>query len=333
MQATFRSIREEQPGPVWQSLFARSWESYRKWFLKEGETRRPGYISCRAALRDHLPELLPTWERLVELAGGGDHAARMLSLYRPAPYLSGCSQVVLPTGEQRLLIRNYDYNPRFFEGTILMSRWNGVKTIVQSDCLWGALDGMNEHGLAISLAFGGRSAVGDGFGIPLVLRYVLETCESAGQARAVLSRVPSHMSYNVSVLDRDGGWFTAYLAPGRPASFDSFQVATNHPATHQDQGAEWGQYARVVSSHERWRLLGDRIAEANGDVQHVLKAFLQPPVFSYAYGESFGTLYTAIYNPREGVVDYVWQNRAWRQSFDNFEEGSMTIRYLQPAVA
>ena len=52
-----------------------------------------------------------------------------------------------------------------------------------SDCLWGLLDGMNDAGLAVSLTFGGRPVLGDGFGIPLVMRYVLETCEDVAEAR------------------------------------------------------------------------------------------------------------------------------------------------------
>ena len=37
-----------------------------------------------------------------------------------------------------------------------------------SDCLWGLLDGMNDDGLGVSLTFGGRRVLGDGFGIPIV---------------------------------------------------------------------------------------------------------------------------------------------------------------------
>jgi predicted choloylglycine hydrolase len=193
MQITFRAVRELEPGPVWQSLFEASWGAYQSWFLSEGDARRPGYLSCRTALKRYMPELVPTWERLVELAGGGDMEARFLSLYRPTPFLSGCTQAVWRRGQRCLLIRNYDYHPGRIEGTILLSAWNGVRTIVQSDCLWGALDGMNERGLAVSLAFGGRQAVGDGFGIPLILRYVMEPAGGCAEARDILSRVPSYM--------------------------------------------------------------------------------------------------------------------------------------------
>ncbi len=322
MQATFTSIEEPAPGPRWQELFASSWDAYQHWFLKEGEARRPGFLTCRSALREHLPELILTWERLVDLAGGGDLEARFLSLYRPTPYLSGCSQAVWTRDSGPLLVRNYDYHPRFFEGTILKSKWNGVQTIVQSDCLWGALDGMNEHGLTVSLAFGGRPEVGDGFGIPLVLRYILETCETCKQAKEVLVRVPSHMSYNVSVLDATGDWCTAHVAPDRPTQFEASPVTTNH-----QKGPHWTQYAQAVSSQTRWDLLSQHISCPKEDRARFVRRFLEPPVFSDEYKACFGTLYTAVYDPIHRTVEYRWKHRRWRQSFDAFEEGAMQLNY------
>ena len=67
-----------------------------------------------------------------------------------------------------------------------------------SDCLWGLLDGVNDAGLAASLTFGGRPAVGDGFGIPLVMRYVLEVCDDVEAACGVLSQIPVHAVQNVT---------------------------------------------------------------------------------------------------------------------------------------
>ena len=61
------------------------------------------------------------YERLVELAGGGDLAARMLALYDPPPYLSGCSQGVLRQSSP-VLVRNYDYAPDRLEGVILHTK-------------------------------------------------------------------------------------------------------------------------------------------------------------------------------------------------------------------
>ena len=66
------------------------------------------YPTCRRELERHMPELVPTYERLVELAGGGDVAARMLSLWRPPGFIVGCSQAAW-TRDVPMLVRNYDY--------------------------------------------------------------------------------------------------------------------------------------------------------------------------------------------------------------------------------
>ena len=109
---------------------------------------------------------------------------------------------------------------------------------------------MNEAGLAVSLSFGGRRAVGDGFGIPIVLRYVLEFCRTAAEAAEVLRRVPTHMAYNVTAIDRTGAFFTAQLAPDRPALIGEAPLATNHQGD-----VEWQRHADATASVERERFL------------------------------------------------------------------------------
>src|SRR5882724_2636737 len=110
--------------------------------------------------------------------------------------------------DEPFLVRNYDYSPQLCEGVILKTSWNGRQVISMNDCMWGVLDGINEDGLAVSLSFGGRRAVGVGFGVPLVLRYILEFCTSTAEAVEVLERVPVHMAYNVTVLDRTDRFVT-----------------------------------------------------------------------------------------------------------------------------
>ena len=134
----------------------------------------------------------------MELAGGGDLAARMLALYDPPPYLSGCSQGVLRQSSP-VLVRNYDYAPDRLEGVILHTEWTQRRVIGMSDCLWGLLDGMNDAGLAVSLTYGGRRVLGHGFGIPLVLRYLLETCDNVREASQVLKRLPYQLSHTLTI--------------------------------------------------------------------------------------------------------------------------------------
>ena len=153
---TFRALEELKLGPRWQAVFEEKWPHYRAWFLREGEEARPSYATSVRMLRHHMPELLPAYERIVELAGGSDLAARMLSLYTPPPYLAACSQGAWTRAGGPLLARNYDYAPSRFEGIVWSTRLLERRVIGMSDCLWGLLDGVNDAGLAVSLTFGGR---------------------------------------------------------------------------------------------------------------------------------------------------------------------------------
>lgn len=268
-----------------------------------------------------MPELVPTWERLTALAGGGDRQARMLSLYCPTPYLAGCSQLIW-TGRNPVLIRNYDYHPKFCEGVLLLSRWHETRVIASSDSLWGVLDGMNEHGLAATLAFGGRPVVGPGFGMPLILRYVLEFCRSVDEAAAVLARVPSHMTYTIGLLDGAGAHATVYVSPDRSARVVDARVSTNH----QGQ-VEWPEYAALTRTVNRAAILDELAERPDTTPDDIIRQFTRPPIVSRNWKQAFGTLYTAAYRPRDGQVEYRWPHGSWEQSFDAFVEGEAVISY------
>lgn len=319
MHLTLNSIREDRPGPKWQVLFQTYWPVYKKWFLSEGHLARPGYMTSLKRLRQHMPELLPIYEQLVELAGGGDLAARFLSLYCPPPYLSGCSQAVWTRAEP-VLIRNYDYSPQLFEGNLLYTAWQRP-VIAMSDSLWGVLDGINADGLVVSLTFGGRKITGDGFGIPLILRYILEFCTDTQAAAEVLQRVPVHMPYNVTVLDRTGAFLTAYLAPETPAVMTASPVGTNH-----QQEIEWTDYARLTSTVERKELLTTQLADPNETRPKFIRRFLQAPLYNTQYKKAFGTLYTAVYDPHKVGAQFYWPHQATlQQSFVNFKEQKTVV--------
>jgi predicted choloylglycine hydrolase len=324
----FRSVQELELGPKWQAAFQERWPHYRAWFLREGEAERPSYATSIRMLRAHMPELLPAYERVVELAGGGDLAARMLSLYRPPPYLAACSQGVWSRDGGPVLVRNYDYSPARFEGMIWSTRLLEHRVIGMSDCLWGLLDGVNDAGLAVSLTFGGRRVLGDGFGIPIVVRYLLETCTDVASARGVLARLPYSLSHNLTLVDRSGEVLTAYLSPDREPFFRSFPVATNHQGI-----VEWPEQAKATRTIERERCLVDLLEDENMTAEGFVGSFMQAPLFSTAYTSGFGTLYTAAYRPVDGVAEYIWPSNEWRLSFDSFFETEHTEQLEEGSVA
>jgi predicted choloylglycine hydrolase len=310
------ALEELVPGDAWRERFEAMWPIYQAWYLQEGDAARPSYAACRRALAEHMPELMPIYERLVELAGGGDLAARLLSLYRPPGFIVGCSQGAWTRGEP-LLVRNYDYPAERLEGIVHLTQWGERRVIGMSDCLWGLLDGMNDSGLAVSLTFGGRPDVGDGFAIPLVVRYVLETCDDVAAAREALARIPVHAPQNLTLLDRSGAYLTAYVGPGREPRFVDVAATTNHQGE-----VEWPEYAEAICSEEREQRVLELLGE---DRQRFEDAFLEPPLHSTAHERGFGTIYTAAYEPVRGRVRYRWPGTTWEQSFERFEPGTRTV--------
>lgn len=311
---TFYGTVEDRPGPRWRALFDAVWPGYRAWYLRDGDAARPDLATAERKLRLHMPELVPTWERLVALTGHDETAARMLTLWNPPRFLPGCSQVALQTPEPALL-RNYDYGLELFEQVHSSTRFERRRVIGTSDCLWGLLDGMNDDGLAISLAFGGRPGDGDGFAAPLVVRYLLEVSSDVEEAVRRLATIPVSMFYNLTMVDAGGSSVTAYVGPGMRPEIHEDPVATNH----RGRTPEYPDHARRFRSVERQEVLTD-VVERDGDVASVADAMLGPEVFSHDYDGAFGTLYTAVYRPLRGEVEYRWHSGSWTRSMTSTEE-------------
>ncbi len=250
------------------------------------------------------------WRRLVDLAGGDSTAAAMLSHWNMPAFAPACSQVVV-NNQARALIRNYDYHPALFEQVVMSTRFIDRQVMGTSDCLWGLLDGMNSDGLAVSLSFGGAKTYGQGFGIPLVVRYLLEVAGTVTQALTALRQIPVSMSYNLTLTDGGGCVRTVYLAPGQPVEVRAYPLATNHRFARPDDPV----HARRFRSLERQEhLLGLLHDQPHPD--DLAKEFLREPLRSNDYANGFGTLYTADYRPDAGEVHYRWPGTTWTRSFD-----------------
>lgn len=322
----FIAIDEETPGPKWLAHYGAHWASHRDWYLKEGLEARPDLPTSRAAVRDHMPELLGLYDRFCELVAPDEVAQRYLSCFCPPPLFSGCSVMVAP-GDDPVLIRNYDFDPRFFEGTVFRGRWSGRhRVIASSEALTGALDGINDAGLAIALTFGGRPVHGKGFGIPLVLRYVLEVCASCSEAIEALTTIPCCYSQNVMVLERNGAHAVVYLGPDRPPVVRHDPITTNHQLE-----VEWPEGARFSQTLERAERLRALRARPGLGPAEAVAAFHRPPLYRTDYAGGLGTLYTAVYRPAAGSAAFHWPDaEPWVQSFDGFTEGAQALRTGMP---
>jgi predicted choloylglycine hydrolase len=322
MQLTFEAINEPLPGPAWQAHFRRLWPGYRRWFLSRGGHRGPSLAESERALRRHMPEMLPVWERLVSLAGDDALAARFLTGWCPPRYLAACSQAACRAGDGVWLVRNYDLDPGLNEALLWRTAWTGRGAISTGECLAGAADGLNEAGLAVSLAFGGRRVYGEGFGVPFVVRYLLEVAGSTAEAADILQRVPVHMAYNVTLADRSGDLRTLMLGPDRRPETAALPLATNH----QDADA-WPELVRFSRSIERAEHLRQLLTGEDLDGEALIDAFLRSPLYTSDHGRGFGTVYTAAWRPDRGEVMLAWPDARWAQGLGCFVPGRREVRY------
>jgi predicted choloylglycine hydrolase len=203
-------------------------------------------------------------------------------------------------------------------GRFEMTAWFGRKVIATAQRPWGGcLDGMNEDGLAVSCAFGGSPAIGRGFSIILMLRYILETCARVEDAVKALSRIPVAQSQNVTLLDCSGAYATLYLGPDRTPAAITDRICTNH-----QEHVVWPDHAVMSSTVERRDALCDALERPNQTLEGLVECFLAPPL--YCRRRASPTVYTAVYRPNERRVDYIWPGTRWLQSFGHYRTGEYT---------
>ena len=319
----FDAVAEARPGPKWRGRWQRSWPAYEAWFRARGGDDGPSRSACEAALARYMPELVPVHADLARLAGDGDRAARFLSQWCPPRYLGGCTVAARADGDEVRLVRNYDLSPELNEGLLLSSAWRRP-VMGMVEFLWGLSDGINDAGLSVALAYGGRGEVGRGFGITLILRYLLETCETVSEALAALDRIPSHMAYNLVLADAQGATAAVELKPGGGVTRRGVAAVTNHQSG--PARAERPEFTRTHQRLARAEALvgGPSDAVAPGDLA---AAFLSAPLRQDRYGAGFGTLFTAAYDPVRRRMALHWPDARWEQSFDAFAEGRREVDF------
>ncbi|MEV6262643.1 C45 family peptidase [Streptomyces sp. NPDC051784] len=303
---TFRAIEvADGTDGRWASYARSRWPAADGWLNEDGRTA-DGAKRARELFETHMPELVPVLDRLagqLHRPGG----AVFLTHAALRPFFSGCTQ----TAGQGALLRNYDFGPDDCEGTIVSSRF--LRPVIgMQEAGWGLLDGMNDAGLAVSLTFGGRTVHGPGFAVLIVLRYLLETCDTVDQAVRRLRTIPVNVPQNITLVDPEQA-VTLYVGPDIPMTVAPESCAANH------------QQAPVPQEQERFSRTQERLAAIRMSGVHDVAAMLRPPLYQFEYDEGLGTLYTARYQPAEGRVTYYWPGEHWEQSFDAFTTDSRTV--------
>jgi predicted choloylglycine hydrolase len=255
---------------------------------------------ARRIVGELLPELLPVLDRLVEVVDRPGAATMLSHLALRSPF-AACTQ----TSVDGRLLRNYDFEARYCDRVMVRSNFRRP-VLGMNDVLWGMLDGVNDAGLAVSLTYGGRPAFGPGLSVLLVVRYLLETCDTVAEAWEAIRRLPFATVQNLTLVDRSEA-MSVFVGPDREAT-PAPEVCV---ANHQDRPVPPEQ-EQATATERRQRAL------KNED------QLLRPPVY-VPFDGTFGTLYTAIYRPREGRVTYLWPDDRIEQSLTDFTSGTWDV--------
>ena len=171
---------------------------------------------------------------------------------------------------------------------------------------------MNSDGLAISLTFGGARGSGPGFGIPLVVRYLLEVAGTTENRDRPWSACPSPCRTTLTISDSTGDIRTAYVAPTASWRVRRLPIATNHRFETPADPAHAARYPQRRTP----KYIGDLLAGRKSPRPHSRRISCVSPCGT-RLRERFGTLYTADYRPDAGEVHYRWPGTTWTRSFDS----------------
>ncbi len=85
MQKRFVALREERPGQAWLTRFNAGRDEAERWYLGEGREPPPASDECRAALAQHMPELLSSYDHVCALVGDDELAWQMRATWTVPP--------------------------------------------------------------------------------------------------------------------------------------------------------------------------------------------------------------------------------------------------------
>lgn len=234
----------------------------------------------------------------------------------PVDFVGGsCSQVVvMPShsadGHLRVA-RNYDFNHRMTEMRLALTRIEGQAAHLGfSELQFGRYDGLNEHGLCVTMSGGAPLAPVEPGGCMFwsLIRTVLDRCATVAEALAVIEGIPLSFNLNLVLADRTGEAALVEMASSHRAVKrirEGTLVATNHFALPgmkpHDVNRTWNSVERVRIVQQRLGWEGPRItADALRDL--LGKPFPEG-LCVHDFSGYFGTLWSEIFDVTAGTVD------------------------------
>lgn len=232
---------------------------------------------CREVTAKYYPEIV---EEFAGYAKGLNLPEEDLLGHYSLGVTGGCSAIVVDTPEGRIVGRNYDFfyweNRRHLIHTRPDKGFSHLG--MHEGLVGGRFDGLNEHGLFVS--FNGAGEHPDpaplGLNFSIIVRYLLEKCADAREAKAALLELPIKEPKSYLIADRrDAFVVEAHPARREVRSLENGRLFVTNHYLHPDMKQyqpEWpnsvARYNKLVeispallksprAEHDLQRLLAD----------------------------------------------------------------------------
>ena len=245
----------------------------------------------RVTLQAFAPHLLEELYGIAKALGlSPDKALSLFSGY-DLPILDGLGCTALMADEG--YVRNYDFGPEFYDGRLVLRQPKEANATCGHSLFGiGLHDGMNERGLTAGLHFVSTRYHEKGFMAGLIVRIVLDQCNTVHEAITLLSTLPHADEYNYSLTDATGHSAIVEAGPFKTTVLEREKLfCTNHFQRTTGQQASDSSLNRLnyLEAHEVTDLTG------------WFDEFRDPasPLFFHDYENLFGTLHTIMIEPKK----------------------------------
>ncbi len=226
-----------------------------------------------------------------------------------------CSQVAVlssVTDDEHVYVgRSYEWAYTEEDLRLCTTRVKGkAKHIGFSTFLFGRADGLNEHGVSVTFTGGGIFGVPQkqqGFQSYLVIRSILDCCESVDDAMGLVQKMPISGFFNLLIADRSSNAVLVEFADGtrdikriNKNSEDKCLFSTNHYTLPRTMKSNELNCGIIGQSWKRYQLLASNLNTASVVKKEALRTILSKKfpkgLCDHYYSEAFGTVWSLIFD-------------------------------------
>lgn len=280
---------------------------------------------------ENINRLLDIWcpglrDELRGIADALHMEAKELYFYHMTHLVPNCSQIAVCStvtkDKKPLLARNFEFSNEIedftFMKTCVAGKYRHMGTSILAS---GRDDGMNEHGLAVTMTSCGIPVVDlpymqkpsiEGLQYWVVVRALLENCRNVQESLSYIKDMPIAFHMNMIILDREEHAALVQTFAGKKAircitAEDALLFTTNHAVLEDFKHLESGAFKHSL---HRYRYIEEKLSDQTDITRNTLKEMLLSDypegLCFHHYNESFGTTKSMILSPFDNTIELCW---------------------------